>query len=307
MPTYLIWILVAIVVLIVLYLALGYHFGKKIVRPLHHDWEFLRDYEIEEGRLTLDRYKQVLPDEVHFASPHGEMLTGLWLPGIDPNHTVVLVHGIENNSIGMLKFAKPFQQLGWNVFIFDQRGNGRSGGRFISYGWFERNDLRAAYDWVLARTSPDNQIGTLGMSMGATSALMHAAIDPRVKFVVADSAYADATDEILYQFHQQYKGIPEQPLVPAGLAWANLLGGFKLKDVNLLPLMPKLAMPVFFIHSLEDEVTPPANSQKLFFAKSNGESELWMVPEAKHVRAINVIPDEYAARIHGFLKKNNLV
>jgi len=307
MPLFLTVILIVIAVLLLAYLVVGYVFGRKILHSTKNTWEFIRDYEMDEGRLTQEEYRAAIPNEIHFASPHGEMMTGLWIPGTDENHTIVLVHGIENNSIGMLKYARPFRDLGWNVFIFDQRGCGRSGGDGASFGWFERNDIRAAYDWVLAKTSQENKIGTLGMSMGATSALMHAAVDPRARFVIADSAYADAIDEIVYQYHQQYKGMPDQPMVPAALAWANLMGGFNLKDVSLLPQMPKLAMPVLFIHGLDDEFTPPANTQKLFYAKSTGESELWMVPDSAHVKAINLYPEEYKERVHAFLKKNDLL
>ena len=72
----------------------------------------------------------------------------------------------------------------------DLSGSGKSEGEYISCGWYECEDLKAAIDYLsgLDRVS---SIGVWGRSMGAVTALIHGSRDSRVSAIIVDSAFSD--------------------------------------------------------------------------------------------------------------------
>jgi len=58
--------------------------------------------------------------------------------------------------------------IGVTVFAFDCAGSGKSEGRFVSLGWFERDDLRVVVDH-LRGSGTVSSIAVWGRSMGAVT------------------------------------------------------------------------------------------------------------------------------------------
>lgn len=76
------------------------------------------------------------------------------------------------------------------MFSFDFSGCGKSGGEYISLGWYERDDVEVIVDW-LRNSDKVSTIGLWGRSMGAVTALMHADRDPSIAGLVLDSAFSN--------------------------------------------------------------------------------------------------------------------
>ena len=124
-------------------------------------------------------WSKVLPDlkEVNFKSGDGVQLKGYWLPAAkqteNRSRTVALGHGFYNNASTMIPMAQALSAKGYNVFMFDFRGHGKSSGRPVSIGFYESKD------WLgVTRYLKENQpqaakdITLLGHSMGASSLLL---------------------------------------------------------------------------------------------------------------------------------------
>ena len=58
--------------------------------------------------------------------------------------------------------------------------------------------------------------------------------------------------------------------------------------------------PILFIHGKLDDVFPCEHSVRLYQAAGNPDNQLWLVPNAGHVRSFMVYPDEYMERILSF-------
>jgi alpha/beta superfamily hydrolase len=71
---------------------------------------------------------------------------------------------------------------------FDFAGCGLSEGEYISLGWYERDDVEVAVDW-LRKSNKVSTIGIWGRSMGAVTGLMHADRDPSIAGLVLDSPF----------------------------------------------------------------------------------------------------------------------
>lgn len=92
----------------------------------------------------------------------------------DGRYTFVLSHGFTGSRVreALRANADWFAQDG-RVVLFDQRGHGESGGK-CSFGLNEPLDLDAAVNW--ARELSSAPVVTVGYSMGAASAVRHAAL-----------------------------------------------------------------------------------------------------------------------------------
>ena len=110
---------------------------------------------------------------------------------------VVVTHGLNGCKCdpNVLTIAGMLHRNGFNVLLYDIRHHGRSGGKNTSFGYYEKQDLKAVVDWAFSRLEPGGLVGTAGLSLGAATTLQHAAIDKRIAFAIADCAWEiDAAD-----------------------------------------------------------------------------------------------------------------
>lgn len=115
------------------------------------------------------------------------MLHGRWLLAEDePRGTIVYVHGNNRNVSWHTQFCEPMRELGFDVFLFDARGYGRSEGRIDRDGFLE--DTLAAVDLGLAH-SPSGVIA-YGRSLGSAAALYATRERDRVQGVVVEAGFA---------------------------------------------------------------------------------------------------------------------
>ena len=84
--------------------------------------------------------------------------------------------------------------LGYNVLMFDFRGHGRSEGQHVSMGYYERQDLLGAVDY-LQRWGID-RVGVMGFSMGGAVAMATAPHSEAIRAVVSDGGFACLSDAI---------------------------------------------------------------------------------------------------------------
>ena len=85
------------------------------------------------------------------------------------NKTIVVAHGWHENSRLMARYIKMFHQLGYNVLAPDGRGSGRSGGKYLSFGWLDRLDYVKWIHQIIDREGSNVEIGLFGVSMGGAN------------------------------------------------------------------------------------------------------------------------------------------
>lgn len=234
-------------------------------------------------------------EDVVFTSEDGIKLRGWYFPSKN-RAAVILGHGHGTNRGELLAEALALGKAGFGVLAFDWRAHGESDGAWVSYGFHERKDLKAALDFVAARKDVDPaRIGALGFSRGGTVVLEVAAVDPRIHAVMIESTARSARDGVCRDFGQG-------PLGCLPVAWAFALQGVDLDATKAIDRICKLApRPVFILHGTNDPATPVGDSNALFDAAC-GPKELWHVPGVRHGGYARV--DGYLERMVGFFEKN---
>jgi len=298
------YVLIAIIVILFLLPLLGgsLWLARRAIFPRKFSYEGSYQNEIEQGRLNEAEYNSWEKQEVSFRSPFGYDLSGAYFPQPGSNKTIIMLHGISYTRMGMISYMPMFRRRGWNILAYDQRFFGRSGGPNTSYGFYEKDDLKAAIDWAKAQLPADGVVGTLGISLGAVTCLQHAAIDPRPAFVIADAGFASLQEELELRLREDYH-LPPFPILTLGEWWVRLLAGFHFDQVAPLHDAAALEMPVLFVHGQADLEVLPTDSQRMFDAKQHGLRRLYLVPEAGHVQSILVDPAGYDREVGEFLSE----
>lgn len=296
-----------------LFLAATYYFSAQVIHIQIHRHEAVLQEELDAGRLTKEQLQALPMQEVDIPSPFGYVLRGYWIPPASPldgetdppQHAAVFVHGVTSSSYGMLKYAELLRKRGYAALVYDHRRHGRSGGTSTTYGYMEKQDLKAVVDWVVSRCGKETVIGIYGESMGASTALEHLGIDDRAAFYILDCPYADLTDQFAYRLKVQYR-LPAFPLLGATSLWCKLRAGFFFHEVSPLRQVRKSGVPILFIHGEKDDYVPTSHTMRLYEAAPRNK-RLFIAPGAAHAQSIAADPAGYEAAVHEFLRSFGLL
>ena len=239
--------------------------------------------------------------DVRFTSEDGVPLAGWWFETPGSPLVIVCAHGHRGSKSDMLGIGTGLWRAGHTVLLFDTRGNGESGDGPQSLSHYERRDLRAAIDLAAARR-PDARIAVVGFSMGAATAILEAAGDPRVEALVLDSPFATMRDVVAngYRRHR----LPARPTLPVAALVNRLRYGYAYGEVRPLDAADRLAgRPVLLLHGTADRVIPFAHAEQI--AARIGET-CTLVPfgGVDHCGAYFEDRPAYVARVDEFLSRS---
>jgi hypothetical protein len=231
------------------------------------------------------------------------MLRGWKMRPAQPNGDwVLLLHGVSDNRAGMIGFAEFLLRRGYSVVLMDARAHGASQGDAATYGWLERHDVRYIVDALYAGESV-HCLFALGESMGASTVLQAAAIEPRIAGVVAESAFANlrevSFDYAGLRFSHWLGKTLFRPASTLAIRGAEKEGGFDADDVSPEKAVAERPFPVFLICGLKDRNIPARHTKRIYKA-AIGPREMWLVPEAGHTVAYGTAPAEFERRVVRF-------
>lgn len=295
--------LILLFCLTILILGTGYILYRIAFYPKRYSPFEVIKAEIDYGKLkSLDEFNSWQCVELQIDSPFGYPLSGAFYPLDGSRKTIILSHGITINRYGSVKYMALFRRLGFNILIYDNRYHGKSGGGFCSFGFFEKHDLKAVVDWVIARVGTGAFIGTHGESLGAAITLQHAAIDPRIRFAIADCGWSDLAALYRLRMHKDYH-LPEFPLLQIARWYGKWLLHFDFHEASPIRTIAGVDKPVLLIHGDQDRYIPPEMSVELYNRKKSGVARLYLAKGGGHAEAYFVDPLEYERQISLFLKE----
>ena len=231
---------------------------------------------------------------VTFRNASGATLVGLHgrAAGGAARATVVMPHPMTGDAKGYLLrsgHAALLREGGYDVLLFDFNGFGDS-----ENGRFEFPDDIVAAGRFAQERAPELPVALFGISMGAGYGVC--ALDtPGHPFraAVIESAFT-SLEEFWIKFRVAYV------LLRALSAILPRTAG-TLRPIARIRSIAGVEA-ILFIYGDADSFTPPAMGERLLEAcpLPTERRSLWVVPKAKHLRALDAARDEYRRRVVEF-------
>jgi fermentation-respiration switch protein FrsA (DUF1100 family) len=183
------------------------------------------------------------------------------------------------------------------------RNRGASGGSAVTLGALERDDLISAVDYLRRRPETAGlPIGAWGISLGASTTLLAAAADSRIRAVVEDSGFSDAPGVIAAAF-EHFIHLPAFPFAPLSVFLAEWRTGLDISGVRPVDVVGRIGpRPLLVIHCRPDTVVPLPNGERIF-AAAREPKEFWIVPAGSHAEGHTVAREEYERRVTEFFDR----
>ena len=226
---------------------------------------------------------------------------------------------LEGSHWSASSYAHGLLEAGFDVVSFDFRSQGESDAHpgYAPLHWpttFEVEDVRSALRYIQSRQDlSELPLGVMGISRGATPALIAAAESSRVKAVCCEGAYS--TDALLVHFISRWATlyVPRflLPILPKWhirvtsvlVRWTSQFLR-KRRYVVLERWLPKLKnRSVLLVAGERDNYVHPDVGRDLQKRIDSPGVQFWLVPTAKHNRARDVGPAEYDRRLQSFFNK----
>lgn len=229
MPYWLNTLLTVLVIYFVISIALYYLQDYLLFKPekLPKDFQFF--------------YENQITQEYNMETRDGAVINGLRFRVENPKGVVLYLKGNSKSIKGWGKFAVDFTRHGYDVFMLDYRGFGKSTGRRSQKAI--KRDLQAVYNKIRDRASEENII-IYGRSLGSGFAAKLASIN-NPKMLILDAPYYSLT-----KVTARY-----MPFMPLSVLIKYPLPTHKwLKYVQC---------PIHIIHGTNDKLIPYKTSVKL--------------------------------------------
>lgn len=211
------------------------------------------------------QYRYPFPfEEVHFEMEDGGYINGLHFRVPNARGVVYYLKGNSKSVKGWGKFARDFVSKGYDFFMVDYRGMGKSSGKRTETTLF--NDAQHIYRW-LEEGYGEDRIVLYGRSMGSGVAARIASWN-KPKMLILDSPYFS----FLYQVKRYGFWLPMQWLLK-----------YKIRTDHFIR---KVSCPVFIFHGRKDRLISFSQSEKLRKV-SEGKVRIFPIEEAGH----NDLPD----------------
>ena len=191
--------------------------------------------------------------------------------------TALLLHGLGESKARYLPAGENLSKKGFDVVLVDLRCHGRSGGEYVTYGAWEKQDVKAVMDRLIADGTVQGEIYVFGATLGATTAIQYAASDRRVKGVIALTPYKDAAStgrRVLFataptMSHDEYERV---------LAQAGEMADFDPHATSSVAAARSVLCPLLLVHGLLDLSVPLESSQAIYEAAAGPKKLIVVTP-----------------------------
>ncbi len=232
-------------------------------------------------------------------------LNGYWIKSKQDSAkgVIILVHGIGGCKEHFLNLSKELSELGIETIIFDGRAHGKSGGKYCTYGFKEKEDISKIVDEVENR-NPNFVIGIWGNSLGGAIAIQALEFDKRIDFGIIESAFTEL-DKIVYDYKKRIlHGIGLKMLSDYALKRAGEIANFDPDKVKPVESVKNIEQPILISHGDSDKNISIEYGRELFKNLKSSDKELVVIEGAGHFDLFIKGGDKYKVKIIKFIEKN---
>ena len=188
---------------------------------------------------------------------------------------IVLANGMYQNMSIRFTYWLWAIDAGYDLFIFDYRGYGKSHGEADMFGF--RDDVTAALEYAHT-LDEDKPIVLVGQSMGGTFVIDALALKEYdyVSLAVIDSTFIT--------FSSVMSSFMLRSVILIPFSWLPYI--VTPDELNSIDNIQKVTVPILFISGDEDRIVDHGNTRDLY-DKSTAEKSIWIVKDAGHVKSFN--------------------
>ena len=221
--------------------------------------------------------------EFSFLSRDGTEIHGLHLQSEGkPKATIILFHGSGENIFGWREVAEPLVAAGYDVFMMDYRGFGRSEGNPTHLNVVADAEEMVHFVEEQARTSIRI---LMGQSYGGQVAIKLAHDYPhRFHGLIVEGTFTSHRDEVMASIPFWLKPI---------------IGLVAVSPYKAEELIKEVSVPILIVHSRDDQLVPLWMGQALYESAA-ARAEYWET-RGSHALALIVFPEPYVAKVNDLL------
>lgn len=252
------------------------------------------------GRATFKRH------DVQLDSARGHKLECSHFRPADDSKwpCVIYCHGNCSSRLECLDALQPLLEVGISVFTLDFSGSGLSEGEYISLGFHEQHDLKAAVDHLRSLDCVSS-VGLWGRSMGAATTVLRASEDPTIAACVMDSPFSSL------------RQVAEELVMGGGVAVPRFMlsvalrvisgeveqrAGFCIDDLEIIDKAPDAVSPALFAVASDDKFVLPHHGQDLHNSWGGEERKLVILDGGHN----GTRPPKFVKEATEFLRKHLL-
>ncbi len=217
------------------------------------------------------------------------------------NLCAILFHGYRSSAVrDFAGGAKEMISMGIPTILIDERGQGKSEGRCVTFGAMERYDVLSWAEKAVEMFGRDVEIYLYGISMGGAAVLLSSGLPlpENVKGIVADCPFSSAKDIICTVVRGMH--LNDRLLYPLIFQAAYLFGHFSLNNTNVKEAVKKATVPILIVHGEDDRFVPVEESREIQKA-SPERVDLETFPMAGHGISYILDLERYIQLIHRFM------
>ena len=214
--------------------------------------------------------------EHKFNSQDKTPLHGLYIKtDEEPKGLIVVANGMYQNMSSRFAQWLWMVDAGYDLFIFDYRGYGKSHAEVDLFGF--RDDVNAALEYAHS-LDKNRDIILIGQSMGGTFVIDALRIKEYdyVSLAVIDSTFTG--------FDSAMSSFMMKSILLFPLSWLPYI--IIPSELNSVENIEYLKVPVLFVSGENDFVVHHDNSKTLY-DKANEKKSIWLVEGASHVQSFN--------------------
>lgn len=302
------WMIIGILSAIILYFLVTFLIyrkvftnpkSRKIQNVNNSPYKTYIDF-FKKRKEVYDSYKK---EQVSIKSNDGLTLSGVYIENEHNDKLVIIFHGFKSRGDSDILLSYDFYHLGYSLLIVDQRGHGKSEGKYIGMGILERYDVLKWIDYALDRFGEDIKILLGGTSMGSASIMMASELikSKAVKGIVADCGFSSCYDEVKYCIRK----IPSFPIMQTINLYSKLFAKYDMRETTSEKSLSNSNIPILILHGKKDDFVPCVNAEKCFQASNSEIKDLLLFNNSIHATSYADNIEEYDRKVIEFLNKIN--
>lgn len=183
-------------------------------------------------------------------------------PSREAKGTAFLIHGYGVDLETLFPWAIYLAEAGWRSVLVDLRGHGLSGGKRVTFGILETNDLCRLRLALEASGQVQGPYVAVGHSLGAVLALRWQTVDPEIRASVALGPFARFVPAAGRLRNEYARWLPAAWVRRAAGRVPRVLG-VGAESLETDAALRGHAPRAFLVASAQDAITPPEDASAL--------------------------------------------